>query len=196
MFYGCANQAGEDNRNVARMATLLAGLPRATPAATINRLCASGLDAVGAAARAIRAGEIDLAIAGGVESMTRAPFVMGKSEAAFQRTPEIHDTTIGWRFVNPVMKAQYGDRFDAGDGRERGRRVPGHARTTRTPSRCARRSAPKARRGRLLRRARSCRSRSRRARARCKSSKDEHPRADTHGRGLAKLSPSCARTAR
>ena len=108
VFYGCANQAGEDNRNVARMAALLAGLPERTPAATINRLCASGLDAVGAAARAIKAGEIELAIAGGVESMTRAPFVTGKSEAAFQRTTETYDTTIGWRFVNPVLKAQYG----------------------------------------------------------------------------------------
>ena len=108
VFYGCANQAGEDNRNVARMAALLAGLPERTPAATINRLCASGLDAVGAAARAIKAGEIELAIAGGVESMTRAPFVTGKSEAAFQRTTETYDTTIGWRFINPVLKAHYG----------------------------------------------------------------------------------------
>ncbi len=108
VFYGCANQAGEDNRNVARMAALLAGLPERTPAATINRLCASGLDAVGAAARAIKAGEIELAIAGGVDSMTRAPFVTGKSEAAFQRTTETYDTTIGWRFINPVLKAQYG----------------------------------------------------------------------------------------
>ncbi len=108
VFLGCANQAGEDNRNVARMATLLSGLPEGTPAATINRLCASGLDAVGAAARAIKAGEIDLAIAGGVESMTRAPFVMGKSEQPFQRTAEIYDTTIGWRFINPLLKKQYG----------------------------------------------------------------------------------------
>jgi 3-oxoadipyl-CoA thiolase len=108
VFMGCANQAGEDNRNVARMALLLAGLPPQVPGVTLNRLCASGLDAVGAAARAIRAGEIDVAIAGGVESMTRAPFVMGKSERAFQRTAELQDTTIGWRFVNPQMKAQYG----------------------------------------------------------------------------------------
>ncbi|KAA2236247.1 3-oxoadipyl-CoA thiolase [Salinarimonas soli] len=105
---GCANQAGEDNRNVARMAVLLAGLPETVPAATVNRLCASGLDAVGIAARAIKAGEIDLALAGGVESMTRAPFVTGKAEAAFQRTVETHDTTIGWRFINPLIKAQYG----------------------------------------------------------------------------------------
>ncbi|GLQ28217.1 3-oxoadipyl-CoA thiolase [Sulfitobacter pacificus] len=108
VIYGCANQAGEDNRNVARMASLLAGLPVDVPGATINRLCASGMDAVGAAARAIRAGDIDLAIAGGVESMTRAPFVMPKAETAFSRNNAVYDTTIGWRFVNPKMKAQYG----------------------------------------------------------------------------------------
>jgi 3-oxoadipyl-CoA thiolase len=108
VYLGCANQAGEDNRNVARMAVLLSGLPASVPGVTVNRLCASGLDAVAAAARAIRAGEIELAIAGGVESMTRAPFVMGKAERAFQRTAEIHDTTIGWRFVNAQMKALYG----------------------------------------------------------------------------------------
>ena len=108
VFFGCANQAGEDNRNVARMALLLAGLPDSVPGQTLNRLCASGLDAVGAAGRAIRAGEIDLAIAGGVESMTRAPFVMGKAPEAFSRSAEIFDTTIGWRFINPLMKAQYG----------------------------------------------------------------------------------------
>jgi 3-oxoadipyl-CoA thiolase len=108
VYFGCANQAGEDNRNVARMALLLAGLPDHVPGVTVNRLCASGLNAVGDAARAIRAGEIELAVAGGVESMTRAPFVMGKANEAFQRTNEIFDTTIGWRFVNPLMKAQYG----------------------------------------------------------------------------------------
>src|SRR5580692_6712869 len=108
VFFGCANQAGEDNRNVARMALLLAGLPDNVPGITVNRLCASGLNAVGEAARAIRSGEIDFAIAGGVESMTRAPLVMGKATEAFQRGAEIHDTTIGWRFVNPLMKAQYG----------------------------------------------------------------------------------------
>ena len=108
IVFGCANQAGEDNRNVARMASLLAGLPDAVPAMTVNRLCASGLDAVGAAARAVKAGEIDLAIAGGVESMTRAPFVMGKSQEAFGRSADIFDTTIGWRFINPLMKQQYG----------------------------------------------------------------------------------------
>jgi 3-oxoadipyl-CoA thiolase len=105
---GCANQAGEDNRNVARMALLLAGLPDAVPGVTVNRLCGSGLNAVGDAARAIRAGEIELAIAGGVESMTRAPFVTGKAAEAFQRSAEMQDTTIGWRFINPLMKAQYG----------------------------------------------------------------------------------------
>ena len=108
VVFGCANQAGEDNRNVARMAALLAGLPESTPAATINRLCASGMDAIGAAARAIKAGEADLCIAGGVESMTRAPFVMGKATQAFQRSAETYDTTIGWRFINPLMKQQYG----------------------------------------------------------------------------------------
>jgi 3-oxoadipyl-CoA thiolase len=108
VYLGCANQAGEDNRNVARMALLLAGFPDSIPGVTVNRLCASGLNAVGEAARAIRSGEMEFAIAGGVESMTRAPFVMGKAQEAFQRSNEIFDTTIGWRFVNPVMKAQYG----------------------------------------------------------------------------------------
>jgi 3-oxoadipyl-CoA thiolase len=108
VYFGCANQAGEDNRNVARMALLLAGLPDSTPGITVNRLCASGLNAVGGAARAIRSGDIDFAIAGGVESMTRAPLVMGKAAEAFQRTAEVYDTTIGWRFINPLMKAQYG----------------------------------------------------------------------------------------
>jgi 3-oxoadipyl-CoA thiolase len=108
VFFGCANQAGEDNRNVARMALLLAGLPESIPGTTVNRLCASGLDAVGSAARAIKSGEMDLAIAGGVESMSRAPFVMGKATEAFQRSADIYDTTIGWRFVNPLMKKQYG----------------------------------------------------------------------------------------
>jgi 3-oxoadipyl-CoA thiolase len=108
VIYGCANQAGEDNRNVARMALLLAGLPDSVPGITVNRLCASGLNAVGDAARSIRSGEIDFAIAGGVESMTRAPFVMGKAQEAFARQAEIYDTTIGWRFINPLMKKQYG----------------------------------------------------------------------------------------
>ena len=108
VLYGCANQAGEDNRNVARMSALLAGLPEQVAGATINRLCGSGMDAVGSAARAIRCGDTSLMIAGGVESMTRAPFVMGKADSAFSRNAAIFDTTIGWRFINPLMKQQYG----------------------------------------------------------------------------------------
>ena len=108
VIFGCANQAGEDNRNVARMSTLLAGLPIDVPGATINRLCGSGMDALGTAARAIKSGDAHLMIAGGVESMTRAPFVMGKADSAFSRNAQIFDTTIGWRFINPQMKALYG----------------------------------------------------------------------------------------
>ena len=108
VFLGCANQAGEYNRNVARMAALLAGLPESIPGVTLNRLCASGMDAIGTAFRAIASGEMELAIAGGVESMSRAPFVMGKADAAFSRNMKLEDTTIGWRFINPLMKAQYG----------------------------------------------------------------------------------------
>jgi len=108
VIFGCANQAGEDNRDVARMSLLLAGLPLDIPGTTINRLCGSGMDAVAAAARAIRSGETELMIAGGVESMSRAPFVLPKADAAFSRHAEVHDTTIGWRFINPLMKAQYG----------------------------------------------------------------------------------------
>ncbi len=108
VIYGCANQAGEDNRNVARMSALLAGLPQAVPGTTVNRLCGSGMDAVGIAARAIKSGETQLMIAGGVESMSRAPFVMPKAESAFSRANAVYDTTIGWRFINPLMKEQYG----------------------------------------------------------------------------------------
>lgn len=108
VFYGCANQSGEDNRNVARMSLLLAGLPVSVPGVTLNRLCASGLEAVGQAARAVRLGEMSLALAGGVESMTRAPFVMGKADSAFGRNQKIEDTTMGWRFVNPALDALYG----------------------------------------------------------------------------------------
>ncbi|HLS52285.1 MAG TPA: 3-oxoadipyl-CoA thiolase, partial [Burkholderiaceae bacterium] len=108
VYYGCANQAGEDNRNVARMAVLLAGLSITTPGSTINRLCGSGLDAIGTAARAIRAGDAQFLLAGGVESMSRAPFVMGKAEAAFSRSAAIYDTTIGWRFINKLLQEQYG----------------------------------------------------------------------------------------
>ncbi len=108
VLYGCANQAGEDNRNVARMALLLAGLPESVPASTVNRLCGSSLDAIGMAARAIRSGEAQMIIAGGVESMSRAPFVMGKADNAFSRAMKMEDTTIGWRFINPLMKSAYG----------------------------------------------------------------------------------------
>ena len=108
IFYGCANQAGEDNRNVARMSALLSGLPVNVPGTTINRLCGSGMDAIGTAARGIESGDIGLAIAGGVESMSRAPFVMGKAETAFSRQAEMYDTTIGWRFVNQIMKQEFG----------------------------------------------------------------------------------------
>jgi len=108
VVYGCANQAGEDNRNVARMSLLLAGLPQEVPGSTVNRLCGSSMDAIGIAARAIKSGEASLIIAGGVESMSRAPFVMGKADAAFSRAAKIEDTTIGWRFINPLMKAKYG----------------------------------------------------------------------------------------
>jgi 3-oxoadipyl-CoA thiolase len=108
VYYGCANQAGEDNRNVARMAVLLAGLPESVPAATVNRLCGSSMDAVALCARAIRAGEAELMVAGGVEGMTRAPFVMPKADSAYARSSAVYDTTLGWRFVNPVMKQQFG----------------------------------------------------------------------------------------
>src|SRR6266849_6242349 len=108
VVYGCANQAGEDNRNVARMALLLAGFPQEVPGSTVNRLCGSSLDALSVAARAIKSGEMDLMVVGGVESMSRAPFVMGKADSAFSRSAEIFDTTIGWRFINPLMKKRYG----------------------------------------------------------------------------------------
>src|SRR5580704_3447020 len=108
VIYGCANQAGEDNRNVVRMALLLAGLAKEVPGTTVNRLCGSSMDAISIAARAIKSGEVDLLIAGGVESMSRAPFVLGKADAAFSRGMKLEDTTIGWRFINPAMKAKYG----------------------------------------------------------------------------------------
>ncbi|GJD49950.1 Beta-ketoadipyl-CoA thiolase [Methylobacterium crusticola] len=189
VFLGCANQAGEDNRNVARMAVLLADLPERVPGVTLNRLCASGLDAVGAAARAIRSGDLDLALAGGVESMTRAPFVMGKSEGAWQRQAEIHDTTIGWRFINPVLKHQYG--IDS---------MPETAENV----------AEDYQIGRADQDAFALRSQARAARAQddgtfaaeiaaveipdrkgthTRVERDEHPRADTTAEGLAKLKP-------
>jgi 3-oxoadipyl-CoA thiolase len=189
VYYGCANQAGEDNRNVARMALLLAGLPEQVPGITVNRLCASGLNAVGAAAQAIRAGEIDLAIAGGVESMTRAPLVMGKAESAFQRSAEVFDSTIGWRFINPLMKKQYG--IDA---------MPETAENVAEDYQVARKDQD----------AFACRSQQRAAKAQASGffaeeiepvvapggkagpitvDKDEHPRADTTLDTLARLKP-------
>jgi 3-oxoadipyl-CoA thiolase len=189
VYFGCANQAGEDNRNVARMALLLAGLPDTIPGVTVNRLCASGLNAVGAAAQAIRAGEIDFAIAGGVESMTRAPLVMGKATEAFQRSAEVHDTTIGWRFINPLMKKQYG--------------VDAMAET-------AENVAEECQISRADQDAFALRSQQRAAKAQAAGffdaeiapvevpggkggpivfAKDEHPRADTALEGLAKLKP-------
>ena len=146
VILGCANQAGEDNRNVARMAVLLAGLPDSVPGTTINRLCGSGLDAVAYAARSIIAGDNDIVVAGGVESMSRAPFVMPKATTAFSRQAEVFDTTIGWRFVNPGAEGAVRDRLDAGDGRERRRGVLDLSRRTRTCSRCARSSGPPRRR--------------------------------------------------
>ena len=188
VYYGCANQAGEDNRNVARMAVLLSGLPERTPAATLNRLCASGLDAVGAAARAIKAGEIDLAVAGGVESMTRAPFVMGKSEAPFQRTTEVYDTTIGWRFVNPVLKAQYG----VDSMPETGENVAEEFQVTRDDQdafalRSQERAARAQKEGVFAERIVAVEIADRRGTTRVDT--DEHPRADTTLPSLAKLKP-------
>ncbi|HEX8665375.1 MAG TPA: 3-oxoadipyl-CoA thiolase, partial [Beijerinckiaceae bacterium] len=188
IYLGCANQAGEDNRNVARMAALLAGLPARTPAATLNRLCASGLDAVGAAARAIKAGEIGLAIAGGVESMTRAPFVMGKSEAPFQRTAEVYDTTIGWRFINPLMKAQYGvdSMPETGENVAEEFQVTREAQDAfalRSQQRAARAQAEGAFDGRVV----PIEIPDRKGAIRVE--RDEHPRADTTLETLAKLKP-------
>jgi 3-oxoadipyl-CoA thiolase len=189
LYYGCANQAGEDNRNVARMALLLAGLPESVPGITINRLCSSGLNAVGLAAASIRAGETDFAIAGGVESMTRAPLVMGKAQEAFQRSAQVEDTTIGWRFINPLMKKQYG--VDA---------MPETAENVAEDYQVARRDQD----------AFALRSQQRAAKAQAEGyfsaeiapvqapggkagpitvDKDEHPRPDTTMEGLAKLKP-------
>jgi 3-oxoadipyl-CoA thiolase len=189
VILGCANQAGEDNRNVARMSLLLAGLRPTIPGATINRLCASGLDAVGTTARAIASGEIDFAIAGGVESMSRAPFVMPKAESAFQRSNEIYDTTIGWRFINPLMKAQYG----VDSMPETGENVAEECRISREAQDCF-----------------ALRSQQRAARAQAAGffaeeivpvelpgkkgptvvDRDEHPRPETTFEGLSKLKPA------
>lgn len=188
VILGCANQAGEDNRNVARMALLLAGLPDAIPGVTVNRLCGSGLDAVGAAARAIAAGEIDFAIAGGVESMSRAPFVMAKAESPFQRGAEIHDTTIGWRFVNPAMKARYGidSMPETGDNVAREYAVEREAQDA-FAFRSQMRAAKAAADGFLAEEivpVEVCA-----AKATILVSRDEHPRPDTTIEGLARLKP-------
>ncbi len=187
---GCANQAGEDNRNVARMAALLAGLPDHVPGTTMNRLCASGLDAVGTAARAIRLGELDLAIAGGVESMTRAPLVMGKSEAAFQRTAELHDTTIGWRFINPILKAQYGVESMP----ETGENVAEEFQVSRADQdafacRSQARARAAAQNGTLKDRIVAVETPGKRKSGPVTVALDEHPRPDTTIKGLAKLKP-------
>ena len=187
VYLGCANQAGEDNRNVARMALLLAGLPDNVPGVTVNRLCASGLNAVGDAARAIRAGEIEFAIAGGVESMTRAPLVMGKAETPFQRSAEIYDTTIGWRFINPLMKAQYG----VDSMPETGENVAEEFQVSRKDQDAfalrSQQRAGKAQRGGLFRdRDRPGRSAGGKA-GPIVVDRDEHPRPDTTLEDLAKL---------
>lgn len=188
VFMGCANQSGEDNRNVARMALLLAGLPETVPGVTLNRLCASGMEAVGAAFRAIAAGEMELAIAAGVESMTRAPYVMGKADSAFGRGQKLEDTTLGWRFVNPLMKAQYGvdpmpvtgDNVAEDYGVSRadqdafGLRSQQRAAAAQESGYYAEEIVPvviKTKKGEIV------------------VDRDEHPRADTTAEGLAKLKP-------
>ncbi|MEM1274128.1 MAG: 3-oxoadipyl-CoA thiolase [Pseudomonadota bacterium] len=189
VILGCANQAGEDNRNVARMCSLLAGYPDTVPATTVNRLCGSGMDAVIMAARAIRAGEADLMIAGGVESMSRAPFVMPKASQAFSRHAEIHDTTIGWRFVNPVLKAQYG--IDSMPETAENvaedfaiSRADQDAFALRSQARAAAAQAS----GRLAREITTVELAQRKG-GPLVVDKDEHPRADTSAEGLAKLKP-------
>jgi 3-oxoadipyl-CoA thiolase len=188
VFMGCANQSGEDNRNVARMALLLAGLPETVPGVTLNRLCASGMEAVGAAFRAIASGEMELAIAAGVESMTRAPYVMGKADSAFGRGQKLEDTTLGWRFVNPLMKAQYGvdpmpvtgDNVAEDYGVSRadqdafGLRSQQRAAAAQEGGYYAEEIVPvviKTKKGEIV------------------VDRDEHPRADTTAEGLAKLKP-------
>jgi acetyl-CoA acyltransferase len=187
VILGCANQAGEDNRNVARMALLLAGLPVAVSGTTVNRLCGSGLDAVMTAARAVKSGEGDLYVAGGVESMSRAPFVMPKAETAFSRHAEIHDTTIGWRFVNPLMKAQYG----VDSMPETGENVAADFRVTRADQdafalRSQQRAVAAQKSGRLAREIVPVTIPQRKKDA-IVVDRDEHPRADTSLEALAKL---------
>ena len=183
---GCANQAGEDNRNVARMALLLSGLPESVPGTTINRLCGSGMDAVGTAARAIAAGEMEFVVAGGVESMSRAPFVLGKAESAFSRSAELQDTTLGWRFINPLMKAQYG----VDSMPETGENVAEDFSVSRADQdafalRSQQRAAQAAAKGFFSRQIVPVNVRSKKTDVLV--AEDEHPRADTTLEGLAKL---------
>ena len=187
VYYGCANQAGEDNRNVARMAALLAGLPDAVPGVTVNRLCGSGLDAVAQAARAIRTGEAELVIAGGVESMSRAPFVMGKADSAFSRAAKLEDTTMGWRFVNPLMKDKYGTDAMPETGENVAAqfgiaRADQDAFALRSQQRCAQAQAA----GWFASEITTVTIRGRKGDARIVD-KDEHPRADTTLEALARL---------
>ena len=183
---GCANQAGEDNRNVARMSLLLSGLPESVPGTTINRLCGSGMDAVGMAARAISAGEMEFVIAGGVESMSRAPIVLGKAESAFSRSADLQDTTLGWRFINPLMKAQYG----VDSMPETGENVAEEYSVLRADQdafalRSQQRVAQAAAKGFFLRQIVPVNVRSKKSELLV--AQDEHPRADTTSEGLAKL---------
>ena len=183
---GCANQAGEDNRNVARMSLLLSGLPESVPGTTINRLCGSGMDAVGMAARAISAGEMEFVIAGGVESMSRAPFVLGKAESAFSRSADLQDTTLGWRFINPLMKAQYG----VDSMPETGENVAEEYSVLRADQdafalRSQQRVAQAAAKGFFSRQIVPVNVRSKKSELLV--AQDEHPRADTTLEGLAKL---------
>jgi acetyl-CoA acyltransferase len=188
VIYGCANQAGEDNRNVARMAVLLAGLPGSIPGTTLNRLCGSGMDALITAARAIKAGEAELMIAGGVETMSRAPFVLPKAETAFSRNAEIYDTTIGWRFINPLMKSQYG----VDSMPETGENVAEEFRITRADQdafalRSQQKAAAAQERGRFAEEVVPVTIPKRKGDP-VVVDKDEHPRADTTLEQLAKLS--------
>jgi acetyl-CoA acyltransferase len=187
VIYGCANQAGEDNRNVARMSSLLAGLPDAIPGSTVNRLCGSSMDAIAVAARAIKSGETSLMIAGGVESMSRAPFVMGKAESAFSRAAQIYDTTIGWRFVNPLMKAKYG----VDSMPETAENVAADFKISRSDQdafalRSQQRAAAAMKEGRLAEEIVPVRIPQRKGNA-IVVERDEHPRADTTLESLSKL---------